>query len=158
MTADAGSLAAAARLTVGVVLVSSGVAKLVSRQGSESQLARFGVPGALSSVASVGVPLLELAVAVLVLAVPGRWPTWLAVGAFALFTGFVAAELQRGEREPCRCFGSLSNRPMSTRALARNAWLLALAVIATGASSSFNDAGWLVAPLVAVSAVVILTT
>ncbi len=158
MTADAGSLAVAARLTVGIVLVCSGVAKLVSRQGSETQLARLGVPAVLAPAASVGVPVLELAIAALVLAVPSRWPTWLAVAAFALFTGFVAAELQRGEREPCRCFGSLSNRPMSTRALIRNAWLLAIAVVATGASSSFSGVGWLVAPLVVVSAVLILTT
>jgi hypothetical protein len=158
VNADAGSLAAAARLTVGVVLACSGVAKLVSREGNAGQLTRLGVPRALAPGASMGLPLIELTIAALVLAVPSRWPVWLAVGAFALFTGVVVAELQRGEHAPCRCFGSLSNRPMSTRALVRNAWLLALAVVATGASSGLSGVGWFAAPLVVVSAVLILTT
>ena len=158
MTADAGSLAAAARLTVGVVLACSGVAKLVSRRGSEGQLAGYGVPSALAPAASLALPTVELTVAALVLVVPARWPVWLAVGAFGLFTGVVVAELQRGETAPCRCFGSLSNRPMSTRALVRNTWLLALAVVATGSSSGIAHVGWLVAPLAVASAVLILTT
>jgi hypothetical protein len=158
VTSDAGSLAAGARLTIGLVLACSGLAKLVARRGDEGQLAQFGVPAALAPVASIAVPVLELAVAALVLAVPAGWPVWLAIGAFALFTGVVLAELQRGERAPCRCFGSLGDRPLSTRALVRNAWLLALAVVATGAADGLTGVGWSAAPLVVVSALLILTT
>lgn len=152
-----GSLAAAARITVGALLVCSGIAKLVSRRGSEAQLARMGVPAALGPAASIAVPVFEVVVGVLLLAVPGRWPVWLAVAAFGVFTGVVAAELQRGERAPCRCFGALSNRPTSTLTLVRNAWLLALAVVATGASG-VSGAGWLTALLAAISALLVVTT
>jgi hypothetical protein len=154
---DAGSLAEAARLTVGIVLVVSGAGKLVARRDSQVELGGFGVPTTLLPVAAVAIPVAELAVAVLVLAVPARWPVWLAVAAFALFTGVVVAELQRGVTAPCRCFGSLSTRPMSTRALVRNTWFLALAVVAT-AASGLGDVGWLALPLLAISAALILTT
>jgi methylamine utilization protein MauE len=154
---SAGALADAARLTVGAVLVASGVAKVVTRRGSELELGGLGVPATMAPGAALAIPLLELALAALVLAVPARWPVWLAVAAFALFTGVVVAELQRGVTAPCRCFGSLSNRPMSTRALMRNAWFLALAVVATGASG-LGGVGWLAAPLLAVSAALILTS
>jgi uncharacterized membrane protein YphA (DoxX/SURF4 family) len=154
----AGSLAAAARLTTGAVLACSGIAKLVSWRGSERQLAGFGVPASMAPAAAAAVPVAELVVSALVLGVPARWPVWLAIAAFALFTGVVVAELQRGTTEPCRCFGSLSTRPMSTRALVRNAWLLALAVLATGTTNGLAHLGWLVAPLVVLSAVLIATT
>lgn len=158
MTADAGSLAAAARLTIGVVLAVSGIAKLAARRGNDDQLTRFGVPRPLVPAASIAVPVLELVIAGSLFGVRSRWPVWLAVGAFALFTGVVLAELQRGERAPCRCFGSLGNRPMSTRALVRNAWFLSLAVLATGTSSGLSGVGWIAAPLIALSVVLILTT
>jgi methylamine utilization protein MauE len=154
---DAGSLAEAARLTVGIVLVVSGVGKLVARRGSQVELGGFGVPATLVPAAALAIPVAELVVALLVLVVPARWPVWLAVAAFALFTGVVVAELQRGVTAPCRCFGSLSTRPMSTRALLRNTWFLALAVVAT-AASGLGDVGWLALPLLAVSAALILTT
>jgi hypothetical protein len=47
---------------------------------------------------------------------------------------------------------------MSTRALVRNAWFLSLAVLATGTSSGLSGVGWIAAPLIAVSVVLILTT
>jgi hypothetical protein len=46
------------------------------------------------------------------------------------FSASVAAQLARGKHPPCACFGAWSPAPVGARTLARNAALIALAVVA----------------------------
>ena len=46
------------------------------------------------------------------------------------FTTLLAMRLAHGERPPCACFGSWSAKPLSWRHVARNAALIAVAVVA----------------------------
>jgi len=75
------------------------------------------------------VPALELGCAVLLLAVP----EWGGIASFALLAAFTAVlvnVLRSGRVVACRCFGALSEEPVSARTLVRNGGLLALAAVA----------------------------
>ncbi|MGI9615874.1 MAG: MauE/DoxX family redox-associated membrane protein [Acidimicrobiales bacterium] len=75
------------------------------------------------------VPALELGCAVLLVAAP----EWGGIASFALLAAFTAVlinVLRTGRVVACRCFGALSEEPVSTRTLLRNAALLTLAAIA----------------------------
>ena len=117
-----------ARLLLAAVFVVAGVAKLADREGSRRAVADFGVPGALAAPLSVLLPLAELAVAVAL--IPTSTAIWGAVGALALLLLFVAgigANLARGRKPDCHCFGQLHSSPAGWSTLARNGVLAAIA-------------------------------
>lgn len=119
-----------ARLLLTAVFGVAGVAKLVDLKGSRKSLSDFGVPGFLVAPLAVLLPLAELACAVALIPDASAW--WGGRGAATLLTLFIAAisiNLVRGRRPDCRCFGQLSSSPVSGKTLARNAVLLALAVL-----------------------------
>jgi peroxiredoxin len=117
-----------ARLLLALVFVVSGVAKLADRDGSRRAMADFGVPASLVSPLGLLLPLSELAVAVAL--VPGT-TAWLgAVGALALLLLFIAgigANMARGRKPDCRCFGQLHSAPAGGKTLVRNGALAAVA-------------------------------
>ena len=51
-----------------------------------------------------------------------------AAGLLAVFTGAIVLSLRRGNAAPCRCFGA-SSTPLGPRHVARNAVLVALALL-----------------------------
>ena len=124
-----GAGAVGAALVLAAVMLRAGVAKLGSRDQTEDDFAALGLiaPGTLAVV----VPILELAVAALLVTAPG----WGGVVAAALLTAFTAV-LVRILRPPdglvpsCACFGGSSRSPISWRHLARNGVLLAAALVA----------------------------
>ncbi len=141
-------IAEAARWVVAGVLVVSGVSKLASRSASKAEEMRaMGIPAPLAPAVAVGLPFVELVVAALLLVVDARWPTYLPVGLFAAFTALIAGNLLRGRRPSCRCFGSLSDRPLSPLTLVRNGWLLALSAVAIATPHGAGQPGWLAAVL-----------
>jgi thiol-disulfide isomerase/thioredoxin len=88
----------------------------------------FGLPAALAAPLSILLPVAELAVAVALL--PASTAFWGAVGAFGLLLLFVAgigANLARGRKPDCHCFGQLHSAPAGRKTLARNGVLAALA-------------------------------
>jgi hypothetical protein len=117
----------AARIAVGVVLLSAGAAKLFQPAWPETA-ARFGAPPGVVR----ALPLAELLLGALL--IPGVGLPWTAVAALVLLAGFtaaVAARLVRGERVPCGCFGETSAAPVGRDTLVRNlvmCWLAAAAV------------------------------
>jgi len=134
----------AARWVVAGVLVVSGVSKLASRSSNKvAEMAALGVPAVVAPVVAFVLPIVELVVAALLLLVDARWPTFLAVLLFAAFVAVVAVNLLRGRRPSCRCFGSLSDRPLSALTLVRNGWLLALAAVAVATPDGPGQLGWL---------------
>jgi hypothetical protein len=65
----------------------------------------------------------------LVLQVGGRYPAWVAVVMFLVFTAVVAGRYVRKQELPCNCFGG---KGMITKmTIARNVALVALAVVGT---------------------------
>lgn len=116
------------------MLAWAATAKVYEVRRLPGQLRAFGVPGGLSVATAVAVPVVELTIGFSLFAFPNSSvPAFAAVALLALFTGAVLANLLRENAAPCPCFGAVAvERPVSGRTLFRNAWLLALAILATG--------------------------
>jgi peroxiredoxin/uncharacterized membrane protein YphA (DoxX/SURF4 family) len=148
-----------ARLLLAIVFVVAGVAKLVDRAGSRQAVVDFGVPTPLAAPLGVLLPLAELAVAAALLPASTAW--WGAVGALVLLFIFVTgigANLARGRRPVCRCFGQLSSEPAGWNTLARNGVLAAVAgfIVWRGYGGAGPSAlGWLASPSATIIAGVI---
>jgi hypothetical protein len=118
---------AAARIAVGVVLLCAGAAKLFQPAWTATAAA-FGAPPGVARV----LPAVELALGGLLIA--GFGLPWTALAALVLLAGFtaaVAAQLVRGNKVPCGCFGETSSAPVGRDTLIRNlvlCWLAAAAV------------------------------
>ncbi len=137
---DLTAFAEAARVAVGCVLVASGVLKL--GRTDPADVAALGIPRPAAEVSVAVVPVVEIVVAGCVLFVDGPWPAALAVALFAVFTGVVVRALARGAAVPCRCFGSLSRRPVSALTAARNLFFVALAAVALAAGGTGATPSW----------------
>jgi len=120
-----------ARLLLALVFAVAGVAKLLDRTGSRQAIIDFGLPRVLAPPLGILLPLCELAVAAALIAPPTAW--WGAIGALVLLLVFVVgigANLARGHKPDCRCFGQLHSAPAGPKTLARNAALAAVAALA----------------------------
>lgn len=123
----------AARAVLVAVLAVSAFAKLRDGRVTGTALVAFGLPQGPALTLWWLLPAVELAVATaLLVALDQAWPAWAALVLLAAFTAATAANLLRGSRPPCPCFGMRQARPISGRTLVRNAALLAVAVLATG--------------------------
>jgi thiol-disulfide isomerase/thioredoxin len=117
-----------ARLLLAAVFVAAGIAKLADREGSRRAVAGFGVPAALAAPLGILLPLAELAVAAAL--IPTATALWGTAGALVLLLLFVAgigANLARGRRPECHCFGQIHSAPAGWSTLARNGVLAAVA-------------------------------
>jgi hypothetical protein len=135
VTAD--DVALAARVVVALVLVASGVGKLLAvRQSIGEYRVQFGGYAWVTVLVALALPLYELVLAALLLFVDATWPSWLALATFAVFTVVLVRRIVINDRTPCNCFGAASiKRDLGMGSLLRNSWFLALAVIATGATT-----------------------
>ena len=118
----------------------AGFAKLLDRAGSRTAARAFGVPDRIATGVAVGLPLTELAVALLLVVSASRW--WGAIAALALlvlFSTAVARAMARGESPDCHCFGQLHSAPAGWRTLARNGALAVAAAFIVVAAR--DDAG-----------------
>lgn len=128
------AFALAARVVVAFVLAVAAFLKLRAGRTMRAQLRAFGLAPPFDGVVALALPLVELTVAATLVAVSSSpVAAFAAVALLALFTGAIVANLARGRRVPCPCFGAgASDALVSSRTLVRNCWLLALAVAATG--------------------------
>ncbi len=121
------SLAVVASIIVGAAFLLAGGAKIAAGRSWPAQAAALGAP-------RIVVPLLpwaEIGVGALLCAQVAR-PVTASLAAVMLvaFSALLAMRLGQGKRPPCACFGSWSAAPLSWKHLARNAVLLAIAVVA----------------------------
>ena len=136
-----------ARLLLASVFMVAGVAKLADREGSRRALADFGVPTTLATPLGMLLPLAELAVAAALIPASTAW--WGAAGALVLLLLFVvgiSANLARGRKAECHCFGQLHSEPAGWKTLARNGVLAVVAgfVVWQGYGGAGPSAvGWL---------------
>lgn len=120
-------LGMAAACTLAVAFAWAGAAKLGRRRETAAGFAdlRLPRPGALALV----VPVVELALAVALLAAPAVGGT-VAVVLLAAFTTVLVRALRRGGEVRCACFGQAGGAPLSWVDLARNGLLVGLALLA----------------------------
>jgi peroxiredoxin/uncharacterized membrane protein YphA (DoxX/SURF4 family) len=123
-----GGFGLALRALLVAVFALSGTAKLrrldLSRQAAQD----LGVPASLAPAAGVVLPVVELAVAaLLVLPASARAGAGLAAGLLTAFCVVIAANLARGRRPNCNCFGVASRDPIGATTLLRNGALLVAA-------------------------------
>jgi Methylamine utilisation protein MauE len=158
-------VAVAARVVVALILVVSGCGKLLALPGSIAAAGdQFRGPPRVRVAVAVALPVAELVLALLLLFVDAAWPSYLALGAFVVFTVVVVRRLVEGDRRPCNCFGAAARpRGLSVGSLARNAWFVALAIVATGAATVHEPSAFLATLVVglgfaAVSAMLVVRT
>ena len=136
-----------ARVLLVAVFSVAGVTKLADRAGSKQALVDFGVPASLAAPLGVLLPLAELAVAAALIPSSTAW--WGAVGALVvllLFVVGISANLARGRKPNCHCFGQLHSEPAGWKTLVRNGVLAAVAgfVVWRGYDGAGPSAvGWL---------------
>jgi peroxiredoxin len=117
-----------ARMLLAAVFILAGVAKLSDFKGSRQAIIDFGLPDLLASPLALLLPLAELAVAAAL--IPASTALLGAAGSLALLLLFIlgiGANLARGRKPECHCFGQLHSSPAGWKTLARNGVLAALA-------------------------------
>ena len=163
MTAD--DVALAARVVVAIILVVSGLGKLLALGPTfRASRSEYGSYAWITLLVALAVPVYELVLAILLLVVDASWPSWLALLTFAAFTVVLVRRIVRNDRRPCNCFGAASaKRDLSIGSLLRNTWFLVLALIATGTANMQEPSAMLGTVLLAcgflaVSAVLVVRT
>jgi hypothetical protein len=158
-------VALAARAVVAVILLTSGVGKLLAvRTSHRGAATHVGNDARISVAVALALPLYELVLAALLLVVDAAWPSWLALATFAVFTVVLVRRMVLDDRRPCNCFGAASpRRALTIGSLVRNTWFLALALLATGAATISEPSAMLAtvvvgAAFLAVSTVLVVRT
>ena len=129
------TIALVARITLAATFGLSAATKVAHRPGFARALRDFGLPQSVAL--SWTLPLVEGGLGLALVVVQGAtWPAFLAIAVLVLFTGAVVANLIGDRPAPCPCFGppTAGARPVSAATVARNGYLVALAVIGTGAT------------------------
>lgn len=163
MTAN--DVALAARVVVALILVASGVGKLLGvRQSARTYRQQFGNDAWVALLVALALPVYELVLAVLLLVVDAAWPSYLALATFVVFTIVLVRRVVKNDRRPCNCFGAgSSKRNLSAGSLLRNTWFVVLAIVATGAATMQEPSAMFATLLLgcgflAVSAVLVVRT
>lgn len=143
------TLTLVAALTVAGVFGIAGIAKLRDIDGTRTAVRAFGGPVLLVPVIALVLPLIELAVAAALLVPTTRAVgTAGALGLLALFSAVIAANLARGKKPECHCFGQLHSAPTGWKTLARNGVLGGIAaglIVATRNDAGQSPWGWIAA-------------
>jgi uncharacterized membrane protein YphA (DoxX/SURF4 family) len=131
------------RVLVAAVFAVAAVGKFLDLAGSRRALQEFGVSARVARLGGVGLPVAELAVAIMLLIRPSA--RWGAAGALLLlivFAAAVARAMSQGHAPDCHCFGQLHSEPAGRSTLIRNAVLAvgAALVVAVGSGPSINGA------------------
>jgi peroxiredoxin/uncharacterized membrane protein YphA (DoxX/SURF4 family) len=134
----------ALRLVLAGVFLVAGWAKLSDRRATREAIRAFGVPEEIARPGTFLLPLGELAVAV-GLMISGA-AVAAAVGALvllALFIVGISANLARGRRPECNCFGQVHSEPIGPTTLVRNVVLAAGAVLVVAQGSGNFVSSWI---------------
>ncbi|MBT8241523.1 MAG: DoxX family membrane protein, partial [Acidimicrobiia bacterium] len=119
-------------LLLACVFTLAAVGKVRDPEGTRQGFADLGMPRAAELAWLV--PITEIAVAALLVLVPG-WGGVAGFGLLMAFTVVLVVTVRSGRPVPCRCFGGTSTDPVSWGQVTRNVWLLCHAVVASLTSS-----------------------
>ena len=121
-------LLALLRLALAGIFIVAGLTKLRHLQRTREDFAALGLPAWIVPTASVLLPIIELAVAAMLLIQPlADLGAGCALGLLGLFAIVIAFNLWRGRHPACACFGSLSRSRIGAGTLLRNILLMAAA-------------------------------
>jgi peroxiredoxin len=142
---EVGVITVIASLLLACVLVVAGIAKLFDPRGADEAARAFGLPEGVARLVARGLPLVEIAIAVLLLPTATRW--WAALAALGLllaFCGAIARLMALGEAPDCHCFGRIHPAPAGRSTLARTGLLAALAGVVVAARNGTGPSvvGW----------------
>ncbi|GCE30131.1 hypothetical protein KDA_56150 [Dictyobacter alpinus] len=141
------------RLLLSFIFLIAGLAKMADLAGSQKALRDFGVPEVLARPLGIILPLVEIVLAIGLVA--HIWAPLAALGALGILLIFCAGigyNLARGRQPDCHCFGQLYSAPAGVSALVRNGVLALLATIVVWrgrGSDSMSATSWFTAwPLI----------
>ncbi len=116
------------RLCLFSIFALAGVGKLLDLSGSKKAVEGFGVPESLAKPIGVLLPIVEIAIAILLLPVQTAWFGSIAGGGLMLvFVGGMLWQMKLGNAPDCHCFGQIHSEPVSKKSLIRNAVFVLLA-------------------------------
>ena len=113
------------RLILVAVFSISAIAKLRDRRGTEQAIVDFGLPSGMAPALATLLPFIEAGVAAALISPWAREGALAALGLLTCFSGVMLANLLRGRKPECHCFGQLHSGPAGWPALARNIVLAA---------------------------------
>jgi hypothetical protein len=118
---------------LGLVFLLSAAGKLRNRRSyaefvaATGRLSPWPAATATTRLLAAAVVAAELAVLPLLLTPVTAWAGFAVATALLIaFTGAIGLALRRGERTPCRCFGSSSRQPLGSAQVVRNLVLLSV--------------------------------
>lgn len=144
------------------VFALAGVGKLLDLEGSEKAVKGFGVPGEFAKPLSVALPIVELAIAVLLLSTSTSWIG--AIAALLLLAAFIGGmifQIAKGNAPDCHCFGQIHSEPVGKSSLIRNIGFAILSLFLAaqgsdgqGASLADGESGTMQTVLILIVAVI----
>lgn len=142
---DVDVIVASVLWSLALLLLASGLAKVLTRRTDESALNVLALPAVINTrPVRTALPWIEMILAFTLLLSSGI-VLWAATAAtvvlFIGFTVFVTLGVRQGDPASCGCFGSLSRAPMSWRSVVRNLVFVALAVVAFVVTSTASFHG-----------------
>jgi peroxiredoxin len=136
------ALLLAARLILAAVFLVSGIAKLFDLSGSQAAMRSFGVPESMTRAGGILLPIVEIAIALLLLPVStARWGALLALVLLVIYVAGVGYNLSRGRTFECHCFGQLTTSEIGPSTLVRNVILAVVAAFITIPGFANNNVG-----------------
>lgn len=115
-------------LFLAVVFGIAGIAKIFDIEGSQKAVEGFGVPHGLAKAIGLILPVVEIAIAFLLIPLVTRWiGAFLAFGLLLTFIGGMVFQMIKGNAPDCHCFGQIHSEPVGWSTLIRNSAFLAVA-------------------------------
>lgn len=117
-----------ARVALGAVFAVAAIGKLVDRDGSREAAERFGVGTRVAGPFTIGLPVVELGIAIgLILTATFAWAAVAAAALLVMFSVALVRAIARGDHFDCHCLGAAGSAHVGPAALVRNLGLLAVA-------------------------------
>ncbi|KXK03309.1 MAG: Thiol-disulfide oxidoreductase ResA [Acidobacteria bacterium OLB17] len=113
------------RLAYTGVFATAAIGKATDIEGSRKSLKGYGIPESMTFILTVWLIAVEAIISFGFVFVDTAWGAAVsALVLLAVFTGFLAYQLFRGNRQNCHCFGQLITQPTGSGAIVRNLVLL----------------------------------
>lgn len=124
-----GSIALLIRIGLAATFFIAGVAKVANLQKTQTTVREFGVPEWATKGVGIILPAAEVGTAILLLMISTVfWGGLAAIALLFLFMVGIVANLTKGRRPQCNCFGQLHSEPIGWQTLVRNGVLASGAV------------------------------
>ncbi len=119
----------ALQVALAAVMGVAGIAKLRDQRGSSQAMRDFGVAERLASPFGLALPIVEVALAALLLiGTTARWAALVSALLLLVFIVAIAENLRQGRQPDCHCFGQLYSEPTGWSTIIRNSIFIVVAI------------------------------